>query len=122
MVIAAALALTLIWMTLPPDQLALNESCAPDGFFSRLSSWTWSGKFWRNQRIAVAREIHMLQTLRDQASGAGKVFGVSPIEQRMRRLTDQELADLAASNEDAWRARIMWLGRCDQAVAAHLAP
>lgn len=119
-IVAAILAW--FWLTLPPDRVALDEACVPAGMRFKSSALTWGDKFWRHQKNAISAEIGMLQDLREAAKqGTLRPADETPIEQRMRHLTDRDLARLAAGQEAAWRERILWLGRCEQTVDRRLA-
>ena len=120
--IVVAGALLWFWLTLPPSRLVLDESCAPQDIPSILSAWIYGGEFWTKQQAAVSDELAALQEIRDQAKGGiGRPSDITPIERRMRRLTEQQMAELAAGQEEAWRNEVLWLGRCDASVKAHLA-
>jgi hypothetical protein len=119
-IIAASL-LVAYWLTLPPDRVVLNESCDPVDVPAALSSWIYDGRFWQSQETALDAEIEALQDLRNIAKdGNGRPIDMTPIEARMRRLSDKERAALVAGEDEAWSREILFFGRCESAVRARL--
>ena len=119
--IVVAVAVLGYWLTLPPDRYVLDASCSPAGLTSALSARLYGADFWRRQQTAVGDEIKTLQELENQArSGSERGVTVTHMEQQMRRLSDKEMADPAAGNEQTWRNQILRLGHCEEMVASHL--
>ncbi len=121
--IVVATALVLAWLTEPPERVVLNEGCEPGDVTAVLSAWIHGPRFWASQEVALTDEIKTLQDLRNSARlNPRRPVDMTPIEMRMRRLSDKERAALIAGEEDAWRNEILFFGRCEAVARARLNP
>jgi len=120
----------LVWATLPPRAVAVDESCQPLGGPARLSALLYPGPFWRTQLEAVLAERDDLlaqpaRRARLAAEAEREAREAPGIESRMMRLSredtqiDPEAQDRRASAEQAARLRrLSWLIGCAETISA----
>jgi hypothetical protein len=110
------------WSPAPADELVLDDACDPKDAQSQISAWLYGETFWLKQQAALAHEIAELQDLRNSRNqNPGRPADMTPIEERMRRLSDKARAALAATDDQLWREEIISLGRCETVVRHQLA-
>jgi hypothetical protein len=113
------------WATLPPDGIALDESCQPIEMRARISESLHGASFWEAQQVAVEEAIRDEIALRaanerqrDQPDNQR-----SSIEQKMTRLSDRDISGDEQAVAQAQRKRIermAWLSRCRQVIKQNL--
>ena len=111
------------WVTLPPDRIVLDNSCAPRDIPAQLSEMFYGASFWQAQQTAVAEEFRQfaaLSSLAERAKGERK-DEESRIESKMTRLSDREGAGGSSGQEQRARMeRLAWLAKCANIIAGHL--
>lgn len=122
-----AVVAVIVWITLPPTRVALDDRCEPDGVAATLSAAVYGGSFWRSQQSALNDEIQILSGLPAADLRAREQQQTGAIERKMDRLSNQEAASDAAAQEKALaeeqHARMERMGqlvRCQGSVARHL--
>ncbi|HIJ62546.1 MAG TPA: hypothetical protein HPQ04_07635 [Rhodospirillaceae bacterium] len=115
------------WLSLPPDGVALDESCQPSDPQAVVSEILHHQDFWLAQKSAVDEalraEISLLagkEKRRDQMND-----GRNTIEQRMTRLSNRDVSGDEQAVAQAQReqiARLARLTRCQVAINQKLAP
>lgn len=122
-----ALAATAYWLTLPPDGLVLDESCAPGDPQAAVSALLHPQSFWMAQKAAVEDTMRAEFSLqaskekrRDQSAESH-----SSIEQRMTRLSNRDVSGDEQAVAQAQReqmARLAKLARCQSVINQNLSP
>jgi len=118
---AGLIAASLVWATLPPDEVAFDRACAPNGS-AALSAALYGGVFWRGQlRAAVAERDRLLalparlEQLKEEARAA------AGIEARMSRLAESEEGPADPAVEQSRRIeKLVWLVRCQSVIESRL--
>jgi hypothetical protein len=123
-------AAALLWATLPPDEVALGQTCHPLGGTARLSSFLYPGPFWRAQHAALVAERDMLlaqpaRRARLAAEAEREARDAPGIESRMTRLSreeqqtdDRDAQERRAAAEQTERLkRLTWLIGCEEEIA-----
>ncbi len=109
-------------ITRPTDELALDNDCSPENIQAQFSARLYGDTFLRKQQAALGNEIGTLQNLRNASTeNPSRPADMTPIEERMRRLSDKARAALAATDDQLWRDEILSLGRCEGVVQQRLA-
>ncbi|HEY1723076.1 MAG TPA: hypothetical protein VGG27_17670 [Magnetospirillaceae bacterium] len=109
-------------ITKPTDEVALDSGCDPEDMQAQLSAWLYGDEFWQKQQVAMTNEIETLQDLRNEANtNPGRPVNMTPIEIRMRRLSEKAKAAAAAADDRLWREQILTLGRCEGVASRRLA-
>ncbi len=109
--------------------MAVDRGCAPVDVQASLSAFIYRSHFWRGQLKAIAAEIQQLQDLPAAVERAREEARttMTPIEQRMSRLSEQEGSTPAErerierDQENARLSRIALLARCEQEIAGRIA-
>ena len=122
-----ALAGAIYWLSLPPDTVALDESCQPSDPQAVVSERLHRQDFWLAQKAAVEAAIRAEISLqagkekrRDQMTE-----GRSSIEQRMTRLSNRDIGGDEQAVAQAQReqiARLARLTRCQVVISQALSP
>jgi len=109
----------LIWATLPPEEVALSDSCTPLPGPPQISSLLYPGPFWRRQLAAIETEQLELQSLparRARLEVAARQ--TSGREGKMERLSREQDDDPEAkerheaARHQAYLRRMIWLEEC----------
>lgn len=124
---AAAAIAVIVWITLPPSRVALDDRCEPDGVAATLSAAVYGGTFWRSQQGALNDEILLLNGLPAADLRGREQQQTGAIERKMDRLSNQESSSDAAAQEKALAEeqhvrmeRMALLVRCQGSVARRL--
>lgn len=121
-VILVGIALAGYLITRPVDEVVLDRDCSPEDIQAQLSAWFYGNTFWQKQQAALTDEIETLQDMRNEAKqGPARPAGMTPIEARMRRLSERARAIAAVTDDQIWREEILTLGRCEGVVGRRLA-
>jgi hypothetical protein len=114
----------MVWATLPPSQIVLDDSCRPQGGPPTLSAALYPGLFWSGQLDALVAERNDLlaQPARRERIEAETAILAGGIETRMSRLSRDEADDLAekerraAETQSALLRRINWVMHCESEI------
>ncbi len=116
----------LYWLTLPPDDIALNDACRPSELQDRFSEGVYGRIFWQAQQTALAEAVRIeldlraRNELRQDQPGEGR----SRIDRQMSRLSERDISgdqQAAAQVQREQMARMAWLYRCQQVIEQKLA-
>jgi hypothetical protein len=123
----AAIVVVIVWITLPPRGVALDDRCEPDGVAAALSAAVYGNTFWRSQQTALNNEILILSGLPAADIRARDQQQAGALERKMDRLSNQEASGDAAAQEKALAdeqharmERMAQLVRCQGPVTRHL--
>lgn len=113
-------------LTLPPDYIILDDSCALTDLQGRMSAAIYGDRFWKAQQDAVARAFRDELDLRAGAEKRRDQMNeqFSGIDRQMNRLSNQDVtgdADAALKAQKAEIGRMAWLSRCQQVIGQKLA-
>ncbi len=123
----------LAWATLPPDKVAFDEECRPNGGPTAFSAVLYPDTFWRRQLDAAVAErdyllIQPARRARIEAEMERESRESSVLEDRMMRLSrEQSRVDDAAERErreaaqqSARLRKLAWLMRCEADIRQRL--
>ncbi|RAU23952.1 hypothetical protein CU669_02455 [Paramagnetospirillum kuznetsovii] len=122
------------WATLPPDKVALNESCEPAGGPAAFSAAIYRSGFWQTQLDAVIVERNNLLTqparrARNEAEIEREARENPALEEKMMRLSREqgriddriEKERHEAALQSARLKKVAWLMGCETVIAQKLA-
>lgn len=121
----------LVWAILPPDSLALEESCEPAGGPASISAVLFPTSFWQRQlSAAVAERDDLLarparrarieaQIQRESSAIEGRMERLSREQGRIDDRAEKERREMA--EQSARLKRIAWLMGCEGEIRRRLA-
>ncbi|CAA7612208.1 hypothetical protein [Magnetospirillum sp. SS-4] len=130
MLILAGGAALFFWAVLPPDKVALDESCQPSGGPAAFSAAIYGDSFWKAQLAAVTRERDDLLTqparraradmelereMRENPSLEERMMRLSREQNRVDDRVEKERREAAA--QSARLKRVAWLMQCEAEIA-----
>jgi hypothetical protein len=113
------------WVTLPPDDLAIDEACQPGNGPPRLSAALWGEAFWQAQYAALVDERDRLLSQPGRRERIKQEMEKeNAAEQRIERLSQAEERGLDTAERERRAQReqrhrlekISWLMACEPVV------